>query len=148
MSNLARAACTLGLTLLTTMAAWAGGHTCDRCGSCQDVCAVVHTVWTRVLVEEVVWDYVAEEVALPTRQCVAKHAGQPGGCVSCPSRPRNKLMRKTCVREVPVAKCIVEYLCCNCRNPAASPAAPLSPAPNTVPDSPLPPVGAPIPDPR
>lgn len=115
------------------------GACCARCGcTAEGLCVVYRPVRTTMLVEYEAWDCVGEELAVP-RRCLlpAKHGDEasrdaPGCCrVGCATYCRNKLVKKKFVREVPVVKCVAEYVCERCRE--ASPGRPPERPPRCMP---------------
>ena len=78
-------------------------------------------------------------------QAAARSASQPPKCghVRC----RKKLVKKEITCEVPVYKCVVEYVCCDCCGPSCGvctePAAPMPTATGAPAEAPIP--AAPIP---
>lgn len=104
---------------------------CSRCGCSGEVRTVCRPIYTTRTEEVVCWDVVSEEICLPRKSNCAVcgstlgsdaccGTGELGTCeidvpnYGCKSRPRDKLMRKTFIREVPVIVWVVEYVCPGC----------------------------------
>lgn len=137
-----RASWRLGLLLVTVAASPAAAQCCARCGATEGLWEVSCPVYTTMRVEYTEWDCTPEDVSLPRRplfplwphfggagpstcaDCDAGHSAGSSPGVACKFFSRNKLVRKTQVKEVPVWKCTIEYVCGQCRGgPAASSAA-------------------------
>ena len=93
--------------LILTIIAWsqiARAECCSSCGSHANVRAYCRPICTTRRVEVTDWDVASDPI-----------------CVACNVRPRNRLMRKTILREVPVVEWRVEYLCADCRPSGTNP---------------------------
>lgn len=144
-------------------AAGAEVRCCARCGRESGVRKVCRPIYTTRKVEVTYWDCVSEDFCLPLRGkcdgrtgsdgagndgagggCGAGEAGCTSGCDSCAGgssgpcaeiRTRNRLLRKTCVKEVPVVRWVVQYVCDGCDTresplPVIGPGEPVSPSPD------------------
>jgi hypothetical protein len=138
----------LAALLVTSPVALAGGHVdcCAWCGETDGVRSVCRPVWTTTTENVTCWDVTQESVAVPFgyshgfTMCGAHEGaccpdGACGDCASgacarcCKVRPRNRLLRKTLLKETPVVVWTVEHVCQACMHRAAA-AAPLGqPAP-------------------
>jgi hypothetical protein len=85
---------------------------CARCGDEGQVHKVCRPVHTTRLVEVTCWDVACEEICLPGKANAA--------CQDCKTRARQKLMRKTILKEVPVVIWVVEYVCASCASGGAA----------------------------
>ncbi len=118
--------------------AHAAAPCCARCGKTKGQQAICRPIYTTMQVEYTEWDCVPEVVGLPRRSLFPLFPPQggkgasdiadsdaccgdtPADTVGCKVRCRNKLVRKTLVKEVPVWKYVIEYVCCQCRDGCAS----------------------------
>lgn len=122
--SLAVLGCTAG-TLL------AQAPRCKHCGSGAGLRRVCRPISTTRPVEFDYWDAAEDEIAVPLASPLFRcdcggwagsccSSGQcqlclTGGCrACCKVRPRNRLVRKTALQEVPVVVWIVEYVCGDC----------------------------------
>ena len=152
----------VALAGILVQVAHAGQRCCARCGRQSCVVKVCRPVCTTIPVEITCWDCLREDFCVPHRPtCGGGHQGScdSGGCDeqsgcgkpdcgACAAgrcaevRTRNRLIRKTVVKQIPVVQWVVEYVCNDCCGrdgpvPEASPIAPPSP-PLGPPPAPLP----------
>ena len=121
----------VALTLASGIAGAAMAETrgCSQCGG--GVRRVCRPVTTTRPVEIDVWDAKEEDMAVPLASLLLRCncGGWGGSCCAtgecklcltggcracCKVRPRNRLMRKTVLQEVPVVVWVVEYVCADC----------------------------------
>ena len=114
----------------------AGTDCCPRCGCQGQLQMVCRPICTTRREEVTCWDAACEEICLPRTSAAAGCCGQcadgccgagmtgPCGACACTAdckiRPRNRLMRKTFIKEVPVIVWVVEYVCAGCANQDAT----------------------------
>lgn len=136
---------------------------CALCGChapCKKVCRLVCETKK---VEETVWEVQCEDFCPLLPKIFGKKCGcgdpgcgrDPAVCGGCEagcgkepptpqcgkSRVKKTLVKKTITKEVPVYRCVVEYVCgeCGCGDAGAAPAAPAAPGQKAAPASPPPP---------
>ncbi len=144
------------------------GKCCPQCGCC--LVPICHVYCVPKTITEHKYCCICEDKCIPGPSCGCKKCGCGCGecgcdscnngceecCGHCKVREINKLVIHPCVKEVPVRKCTVEWVCPNCSNcgqcgatsaPAAPNAAPPAPSlpkapppPKTADLAPLPPV--------
>lgn len=122
---------TAALVSLLSASALGQAACCSHCGSTIGLRKTCRPVPTARPVETDCWDVVEEEIAVPRpRGVLACNCGSlfgsccstgecgvymSGGCQACCKvRPRNRLVRKTFLEEVPVVVWVVEYTCAKC----------------------------------
>jgi len=170
------------LAVILVKVAMAAEYCCERCGCKSGVRKICRPIVTTRRVEVTYWDSVCDEICLPKKvQCPGGACGSCGRCGTgdvkcgdggyggeqgfnscgadpcagcCKVRTRNRLLRRTEFREVPVVYWVVEYVCDSCgdRRPGVPEVVPLPepiPLPEPMPlpaDSALPPA-PPLPEP-
>ncbi|HUT13351.1 MAG TPA: hypothetical protein VMY42_22880 [Thermoguttaceae bacterium] len=164
------------LAVILMEAAVAAEHCCDQCGCKSGVRKICRPIVTTRRVEVTYWDSVCDEICLPKQvQCPDGGCGKcgrcgvgddkcgEGGCGGvqgynscgadpcagcCKVRTRNRLLRKTEFREVPVVYWVVEYVCDGCGDQGMGvPEAIPLPAEISIPPAPPLPEPPPIPVP-
>ena len=140
-----------------------GGCAAPGCNSCCDCCPhcgcrlepVCHICWTTKKVVEYKYRCVCQDICIPGVTPLCKKCDGCDGCCDsgnngcqescggkCCVRETHKLVKYPVIKEVPVRKCTVEWVCphcgqCNqCDSTSAPTVAPI--APNPAPPAPLP----------
>jgi hypothetical protein len=130
----------LAVALAGWLAAAALGETncCSYCGSTASLQRTCRPIATTRPVEVTGWSADEEDLALPLAgglvtcncggwgaSCCASGKCElclTGGCrACCKVRPRNRLLRKTFLQEVPVVVWVVDYVCVDCAARTARP---------------------------
>jgi len=151
------------LAVILMEAAGAAEQGCARCGGKSGVRKICRPIVTTKRVEVTYWDSVCEEFCLPKKvqchdggcgKCGRCGTGDHGGCGGkqdcgsctadpcagcCRVRTRNRLLRKTEFREIPVVYWVVEYVCDGC-NDQGVPVPEAAPPPAAIPIPPAPPL--------
>jgi hypothetical protein len=105
---------------LSATAALAGDCGCERCGCASDCKMVTRIVCTTKKEKKTIWACQCADVCFPRPSECGLQCGCPCDCNA--DKPMTcgkvysvkKLMKKEIEVEVPVAKCVVEYLCAGC----------------------------------
>ena len=132
----------IGLPVRTVAA---GDLCCPSCGCHEGMCPVCHSYCTMEKVTEYVYRTVCEDICVPQPSiCKCCNPCDPCGCPTsckCMVRTVQKLVKVPRVKEVPVKKCVVEWVCpkchcnCCCEDGVTSSGAVPSPAPTAPPVS-------------